>query len=37
MDLNNLLEKVSFLKPGWWIVHIIGISLVYILGNLLWR
>jgi len=37
MDLNNLWEKVSFLKPGWWIVHIIGISLVYILGNLLWR
>lgn len=37
MDLNRFMQKISFLKPGWWIVHIIGISIVYTLGHILWR
>ncbi len=24
--------KTSFLKPLWWLIHLIGISLVYTLG-----
>ncbi len=30
-------DYFRFLQPGWWIVHLIGISLVYALGNLFWR
>ncbi len=37
MDFKTFMEKISFLRPGWWIIHIIGITLVYIAGNLLWR
>lgn len=29
-------QKIDFLRAGWWIVHVIGIALVYTLGNLLW-
>ncbi len=30
-------RRISFLKPVWWIIHVIGISLVYTIGHLLWR
>ena len=26
-----------FLNPGWWLVHLVGISVVYALGHFLWR
>jgi hypothetical protein len=35
--MKKLNRKISFLKPGWWIVHLVGISVVYTLGHLLWR
>jgi len=31
-DFNS---KISFLKPLWWLIHLIGISIVYALGNIL--
>jgi hypothetical protein len=37
MEKGNFLRKISFLKPGWWIIHFIGISIVYTLGHILWR
>jgi hypothetical protein len=27
----------SFLTARWWLIHLIGISLVYTAGNLIWR
>jgi len=35
--LAKLNRKIGFLKPGWWMVHLAGISLVYALGHFLWR
>jgi hypothetical protein len=35
--LKRLNKKIGFLKPGWWIVHFVGISIVYALGHFLWR
>jgi hypothetical protein len=29
--------KIGFLRTGWWIIHFVGITLVYTLGHLLWR
>jgi hypothetical protein len=41
MEPNGILKKVNqkigFLRPGWWIVHLVGISIVYALGHFLWR
>jgi hypothetical protein len=34
---KKLNRKIGFLKPGWWIVHLIGISTVYTLGKILWK
>ncbi len=34
---ERLSKKISFLRAGWWIVHLIGISIVYTLGYLLGR
>jgi hypothetical protein len=36
MANESLSRKISFLRAGWWIVHVLGISLVYFLGHLLW-
>jgi hypothetical protein len=36
MGKENLSRKISFLRAGWWIIHFIGISLVYALGHILW-
>jgi rubredoxin len=30
-------DYFRFLQPGWWIMHFIGASVFYALGNLLWR
>jgi len=30
-DFNT---KISFLKPLWWLIHFIGIALVYTVGNI---
>lgn len=37
MEHESFSRKISFLRPGWWVVHMIGIALVYILGNILLR
>jgi len=37
MEKESLINKIRFLKPGWWVVHCIGISLTYFLGHILWR
>jgi len=37
MEKENFSRKISFLRTGWWIIHLIGISLVYTLGHMLWR
>ena len=36
MDNKKLSEKFRFLKPGWWILHFLGIAIVYALGHILW-
>ncbi len=36
MDKESFSSKISFLRAGWWIIHILGITAVYTLGNLLW-
>ena len=33
----NLSAKIGFLRTGWWIVHVAGITLVYVLGHLAGR
>lgn len=37
MSKGSLSRKISFLRPGWWIIHLLGIAAVYTLGNVLWR
>lgn len=37
MEKESLATKIRFLRPGWWVVHVIGISLTYFLGHILWR
>jgi hypothetical protein len=37
MDWQKINRKIAFLTPGWWIIHVIGISAIYALGHLLWR
>jgi hypothetical protein len=37
MESESLSRKISFLRAGWWIVHVVGISVVYALGHFLWR
>lgn len=37
MNFSEFIQRIGFLRPGWWIVHIIGITVVYTLGHLLWR
>lgn len=37
MEKENFSRKIGFLKTGWWIIHFIGITIVYVLGNILWR
>jgi hypothetical protein len=37
MNSESWNKKIGLLRPGWWIVHIIGITLVYTLGAVLGR
>jgi hypothetical protein len=37
MKNAGILQKVKFLKVGWWIIHVAGIAIAYSLGHLLWR
>jgi len=38
LDLKKTYRrKTAFLTPGWWLMHLAGISLVYLLGHLLWK
>jgi len=37
MAKETLSKKIGFLRTGWWIVHVVGITLVYILGHLAGR
>jgi hypothetical protein len=37
MKKEDFSAAIGFLKPGWWIIHTLGIAGVYILGNILWR
>lgn len=37
MNIQELNKKVGLLRPGWWIVHVIGIATVYTLGAVLGR
>lgn len=37
MDFDELNKKIGLLRPGWWIVHAIGIAVVYALGAVLGR
>jgi hypothetical protein len=37
MEQESFQKKIGFLRPGWWLVHLVGISTVYALGHFLWR
>jgi hypothetical protein len=37
MDRARKQSGINFLRGGWWLIHVLGISLVYLLGHLLWR
>jgi len=37
MEKERIYIKIGFLRPGWWIIHAIGIAAVYTLGHLLWQ
>jgi hypothetical protein len=36
MGKETFSVKISFLRAGWWLVHILGIAAVYTAGHLLW-
>jgi hypothetical protein len=37
MERESFSKRIGFLRPGWWLVHLIGISTVYALGHFLWK
>jgi len=37
MTKETLKAKIGFLRNGWWIIHVAGITLVYVLGHLAGR
>ncbi|KAF0180710.1 MAG: hypothetical protein FD164_1698 [Nitrospirae bacterium] len=37
MNLHEFNQKIGFLRPGWWIVHVIGITALYTIGAVLGR
>jgi hypothetical protein len=37
LEKEDFSRKISFLKPLWWVIHFVGISVVYTIGHLLWR
>ena len=34
MARESLSKKIGFLRPLWWLIHTVGISLAYTLGHL---
>jgi len=36
MGKESFYSRIGFLRPGWWMVHLLGITALYALGNLLW-
>ena len=36
MEREIFYNRIGFLRPGWWIIHLIGIGTVYTLGHFLW-
>jgi hypothetical protein len=36
MEKERIGQKIGFLRAGWWIIHLLGISAVYALGHFLW-
>jgi hypothetical protein len=37
MNVVDLPKAFRFLGPGWFVVHVIAIALVFYLGHALWR
>ena len=37
MEKEKFSRRISFLRTGWWIIHLLGITIVYSLGHILWR
>ncbi len=37
MEKESLSVKVGLVRPLWWVIHCVGIALVYAIGHLLWR
>jgi hypothetical protein len=37
MNKESFYNKIRFLRTGWWIIHLIGISIFYVLGHIIWR
>jgi hypothetical protein len=37
VENDSFSKKISFLRPAWWVIHVIAISVVYTIGHLLWR
>ena len=33
----QLPKAIRVLTPGWWLIHLAAMSIVYALGNLLWK
>jgi hypothetical protein len=37
MEKESFSRKIGFLRPGWWIIHLMLITVIYTLGHILWR
>ena len=35
MENSKRWNAISFLRPGWWLIHFVGISVVYLVGHFL--
>jgi hypothetical protein len=36
-EKESFSRKIGFLRVGWWVIHLIGIAIVYTIGHLLLR
>lgn len=36
MNKESFSTKIGFLRFGWWLIHVLGITIVYTLGHILW-
>ncbi len=37
MTKETFSSRISFLRAGWWLIHLAGIAAVYSLGHILWK